>query len=323
MTAKPVAVGGFVLGAIALGILAILFFSGGQWFARSTEAIVFFQEPVAGLEAGAPVTFRGARIGSVKSVAIRVAPDRVNARIAVILQMNPKQVVRENPELAGEEPNFRRLVQAGLRAQLAVQSLITGQLRVDLEFRPGTPTPGADVAEGLPEIPAIRSELGQLRNELTNLPLRQLVDAGQDALAAVEQLSRHLDAELTPLLASTHGALDAATRTFQTADSAINRVQTDATSTLRDLDLLLVDARDQLGARGGELSRTLISADRATRQIESLASSLNGLADSRSPFRGNLDATVRDLAGAASSLRAFAQTVERSPNALLMGRASR
>jgi paraquat-inducible protein B len=323
MTTKPVAVGGFVLGAIALGVLAILFFSGGQWFARSTEAIVFFQESVAGLEAGAPVTFRGARIGSVKSVAIRVAPDRVNAKIAVILEMNPKQVVRENPELAGEEPDFRRLVQAGLRAQLAVQSLITGQLRVDLDFRSGTPAPPVEIAEGLPEIPAIRSELGQLRNELTNLPLRELVDAGQGALVAVAQLSRHIDAKLDPLVSSAHDTLDAATRTFQTADNAISRVQADAATTLRDLDLLLIDARGQLGARGGELSRTLASADRATRQIETLASSLNGLVDSRTPFRGNLDATVRDLAGAASSLRAFAQTVERNPNALLMGRASR
>jgi paraquat-inducible protein B len=323
MTTRPAAVGGFVLGAIALGILAILFFGGTEWFAKPTEAVVFFDESVAGLEAGAPVTFRGARVGSVKSVAILVAPEKVTARIAVVLEINPKQVVRENRELAGEEPDYNRLVQAGLRAQLAVQSLITGQLRVDLDFRPGTPARVVEPTTGLPEIPAVRSELGQLRNELTNLPLRELVDAGQGALAAVDRLSRHIDAELNPLVSSTRGALDAATQTLQTANSAIDRVQADASTALRDLDLLLIDARNQLGSRGGELSRTLVSADRAARQVESLAGSLNGLVDSHSAVRGNLDATIRDLAGAASALRAFAQTIERNPNALLMGRSNR
>jgi paraquat-inducible protein B len=323
MTARPAAVGGFVLGAIALGVLAILFFGGAQWFAKSTEAVVFFDESVAGLEAGAPVTFRGARVGSVKSVAIRVAPDKVSARIAVVLEINPKQVTRDNGEFAGEEPDYNRLVQAGLRAQLAVQSLITGQLRVDLDFQPETPARVAEPINGLPEIPAVRSELGELRNKLTNLPLRELVDAGQGALAAVDQLSRHVDAELNPLVSSTRGVLDAATQTLQTADSAIDRVQSDASTALRDLDLLLVDARNQLGSRGGELSRTLVSADRAARQVESLGVSLNGLVDARSAVRGNLDATIRDLAGAASALRAFSQTIERNPNALLMGRSSR
>ena len=92
MTAKPAAVGAFVLGAIGLGILAILFFGGTQWFAKMSDAVVFFDESVAGLEVGAPVTFRGARIGSVKSVTIRVAADAVKARISVILDLNPVEV---------------------------------------------------------------------------------------------------------------------------------------------------------------------------------------------------------------------------------------
>ncbi len=65
------------------------------------------------------------------------------------------------------------------------------------------------------------------------------------------------------------------------------------------------------------------TADRAVRQAETLLDSLNGLAEPRSQFRGDLEATIRDLAASASSLRSFAETVERNPNALLMGRASR
>jgi paraquat-inducible protein B len=47
------------------------------------------------------------------------------------------------------------------------------------------------------------------------------------------------------------------------------------------------------------------------------------MAEPSSQFRGDLQATVRDLAASASSLRNFAETIERNPNALLMGRSSR
>ena len=96
----------------------------------------------------------------------------------------------------------------------------------------------------------------------------------------------------------------------------------DASTALHDLDNLLVDARGQLAARGGELGRALTEADRAVHQAETLLDSMNGLAEPHSRFRGDLESTLRDLAASASSLRSFAETVERNPNALLMGRAS-
>ena len=103
----------------------------------------------------------------------------------------------------------------------------------------------------------------------------------------------------------------------------MSRLEADALISLHDLDALLVDARRQLGTRGGELGRVLTASDRAVRQAEALLASLNGLGEPRSPFRDDLEATIRDLAAAASSLRGFAETLERNPNALIMGRASR
>ena len=204
-----------------------------------------------------------------------------------------------------------------------MQSFVTGQLRVDLEVRPGTPAQLVGAAPGVPEIPTVPSELGQLRNELAQLQLRELADTAQRALASVGRLADHLDATLDPLAQSAHRTLDAATQTLQTTDEAVRRVQADASTTLRDLDALIVDAQRQLGARGGELSRALTAADRALRHADTLIGSLNGLAEPRSPFRGDLEAAVRDLAATASSLRGFAETIERNPNALLMGRTRR
>jgi paraquat-inducible protein B len=319
MSARPAVVGGFILGALGLGVAAILFFGGTQLFTTTTRAVVFFNESLAGLDVGAPVTFHGVRIGSVQSIAVQFASDTMTARTPVLLEVQPNLITWEGKQLEGSA-DFERLVQAGLRAQLGLQSLVTGQLRIDLDFRPGTPAQLVGAMPSVPELPSVPSELGQLRTQLAELPLRHLATQAQRTLASLGRLSDHLDARLGPLLDRADRTADAATRTLQTADDAIRQVQPEASNALRDLDSLLVDAHRQLDARGDELSRTLTKSDRALEQADTLLESLNGLANPRSRFRGDLDATLRDLAASASSLRSFAQTIERSPNALLMGR---
>ncbi len=256
-------------------------------------------------------------------MAVVFSTETMTARTPVFLELQKNKMILEGKGLNRYEPDFEQLVRAGLRAQLAPQSIVTGQLRVDLDFRLGTPAQLVGAAPGVPEIPSVPSNLGQLLSQLTQLRLRELTDTAQQALAAVGRLADHLDATLDPLAQNAHRTLDAATQTLQTADEAVHQLQAEASGALRDLDSLIVDAHLQLDARGRELSRTLTAADRAVRQAETLLDSLNGLAEPRSQFRGNLEATLRDLAASASSLRGFAETVERNPNALLMGRGGR
>jgi len=323
MRSRPAIVGAFILGALALGVAGVLFFGGMRLFAPSSRLVVFFSESLAGLDVGSPVTFHGVRIGSVQSMAVVFSADTMTAQTPVFLEIERNKVTWEGMTLSGSAAEAEQFVRAGLRAQLAPQSLVTGQLRVDLDFRPGTPAQLVGAAPGVPEIPAVPSELGQLRNMLTGLRLTELTAAAQQALAAVGRLSDHLDATIDPLAKSVQRTTDAATQTLQTTADAVHQLQADASGALRDLDSLLVDAHGQLDARGSELSQTLTAADRTVRQAETLLGSLNELAEPRSQFRGNLEAALRDLAASASSLRSFAETVERNPNALLMGRASR
>ena len=129
--------------------------------------------------------------------------------------------------------------------------------------------------------------------------------------------------ELDPLADSAQRTSDVATKTLATADEAVRHMQADASTALHDLDVLLVDTRRQLDLRSDDLGRTLTASQRTVGKAELLLEALNGMADPRSQFRGDLEAAVHDLAAGASSLRSFGQTVERNPNALLMGRAGR
>jgi paraquat-inducible protein B len=329
LPSRPAAVGGFLLGGLAIVVAAILFFGGGEMFAVKTKAVVFFEGSVGGLVEGAPVTFRGVRVGSVSNVALVLDPRHMQARIPVYLELEPRQVTLASGT-AGQ-PLLRRLIEAGLRAKLVSQSLVTGQMLVELELSPGTPAHLAGGGDAkIPEIPALPSDLEELRQQLTQAPIAQTVAQALRTLTAIEKVADQVSAEIGPLAASAQRAIDSAGRTMDIAGAAVQHVEPEAASTLDEARGLARDGRQQLAARGAELSRTLGDADKALGDADKTLQAVNGLVLSatsliapRSQARSDLEAMLRDLSASASALRDFSQTIERDPSVVLRGRASR
>lgn len=342
---RPAAVGGFVLGGLVIIAAAILFFGGGEVFAEKTEAVAYFEGSVGGLLPGAPVTFRGVQVGSVRRVALIVDPTQMEARIPVYLQLE-----RDRVKLAsgtGDQPLLNQLIEAGLRAKLVPQSFVTGQLLVELDLAPGTPAHrmgDADLA--VPEIPTIPSDLDELRQELTQAPIGQTISQALRTLAAIERVADHLDgeagtlseaqqtlagiqrvvehfdAELGTLAAGAHQVLDDAGHTMAITGDAVQRLEQGADRTLDATQALVQDGRRQFNTRGDELGRTLADADKTLKSIGELVDSANLMVSPRSQARTDLEAILRDLAASANELRNFSQTIDRDPSAVLRGRAS-
>lgn len=323
MAAKPAIVGGFILGALALGVVAILLFGQLRLFSTTSRVVAFFDESVAGLDVGAPVTFQGVRIGSVESISVELSTKNMIARVPVVLQLDPQKIIWQGHSLTRNEEDYRRLLDAGLRAKLAQQSFVTGQLRVDLDFRPGTPMLLSGTKPELLEIPVVPSDLSQLRTKLTDLPVREITDELQRTLTVVERLTKHLDSRIDGLSNNANRSMEAVTQTLTTTDAAVQQLQAEASATLHHLDSLIVDAQHRLDTGSGDLNRTLRTADRAAREAEKLLVSLNSMTGPRARMRGNLEATLRDLAASASSLRNFSRTIERNPSVFLTGRSAR
>jgi len=302
--ARPAVIGGFVLGSLAIVVAAILFFGNGDLFSPKSKAVVFFEGSVGGLAPGAPVTFRGVRVGAVARVALVVDPTALTARIPVYLRLEPDQVVLASG--ATRTPMLTRLITAGLRAKLVSQSLVTGQMLVELELNPDTPAHligGGD--PGVPEIPAITSDLDELRQQLTHAPLAATVSQALATLTTIDKVAARIGSEIGPLAAGVRQTLDGATHTLEIASAAIQDVREHASSTLDQTHALALEARQQLAGRGTELSRVLADADHTLQTINTLVTSANGLVAPRSQARGDLEAMLRD------------------PSVVLRGRASR
>ena len=95
MPSRSAVVGAFVLGALALGVAAILLFGGSRLFTPTARAVVFFEGSVAGLDVGAPVTFRGVRLGSVIRITLNYSPSTGTARIPVTIEVEPDRITWE------------------------------------------------------------------------------------------------------------------------------------------------------------------------------------------------------------------------------------
>jgi paraquat-inducible protein B len=136
MRANATIIGAFVLGAIVLLVAGILFFGSGTLLQKRIPIVSFFHGSVAGLQVGAPVTFRGVPVGEVKAIGIRIDPTTRALIIQVDMRVWPDKVAVYGPRTP-DDKLIPTLVAQGVAAQLARQSFVTGLLNVDLDFRPG------------------------------------------------------------------------------------------------------------------------------------------------------------------------------------------
>ena len=154
---SPKLIGLFVLGAIVLGILGALALGGSELFLHGSRYTIYFDESLKGLRRGSPLTFRGVDIGQVVEIRAVYDAHTRSVRVPVTVEVRPGSVVvdesgdRDGSAMTG-------LIREGLRARLDLQSLLTGQLLIALDFFPG---PGKAASEKIEPgiIPSVPSTL--------------------------------------------------------------------------------------------------------------------------------------------------------------------
>lgn len=215
------AIGAFLLGALGLLIVGVLGFGGARWFAERDRAVIYFDGSVSGLQVGAPVTFRGVPIGSVERIALRVDTDSYRALIPVFIELRPTDLIVDGSRRTSRlDAQIPELVARGLRATLELQSVVTGQLRVELHFVASVDVPPTQVGDGtVPEIPPVKSDLQQFRDRITELPVEDTLAATQNVLSRLEELARQMqtltataDHEITAVSRSLHATAESVTR---------------------------------------------------------------------------------------------------------------
>ena len=145
--ANPTVIGVFVLGAVVLLVLALLAWGGTGLFRTRLDYVLFFDSSVIGLNNGAPVTFRGVKVGQVTDIQIRWGTPLV----AVYISVEP-DLLKGTPKAGAQAQIQQAVMERGLRAKLKMQSFVTGVLYVALEPAPDTPIVLRGLEKSPPEL---------------------------------------------------------------------------------------------------------------------------------------------------------------------------
>lgn len=277
---------------------------GVGWRPHQT-AWLQFRHSVYGLQVGAPVVLRGVSLGQVREVALAPLTSE-GLRTAVRIDLHPERL----HQLLGDDGGVDQLLARGLVARLATQSLLTGQLYVDLDVDLDAPSrPVTRMPDGHPEIPTLTSPLQDLQAQLQSVDLARLA---QDISATAASARQWLDAPAwARTLAQAQAATAALTRLAQTWERHSAPLAASALSTLDDGRQTLSEGRQALA----QLRQSAQALDRAAQGWQALAAE-------DSSARVTAEQALRDVSQAARAVRDLADLLERHPDAWWRGRGS-
>ncbi len=186
-------IGLFTFVGILIFISFMVLFLKDKLFIREKDLLVmYFDESIKGLSIGSPVVLKGVELGKVVRIDMVANVEDLSFSIPVYVKINSDQVItmHDKPLINQSHPLLRRLVEKGMRARLATQNFLTGQLMIELEVDPDSPA----VFKGdgsHKEIPTVLSSLGELSKGLQDLPIRQSLDRFNDLLEQATKLAEN------------------------------------------------------------------------------------------------------------------------------------
>jgi paraquat-inducible protein B len=342
--ASKTLIGAFVVGAAVLIAAGVMIFGSGKFLKDTSRFTLFFKGSLQGLSVGNAVLFQGVKIGSVKSITIEANSKDQSVFIPVIIEIDPAliKMVHEKKRV-----DIRRsmpmLIDRGLRGQLTMGSLVTGQLMIGLGFYPDTPVQLAGIETGYPEIPTIPSPFERITDVIQRLPVEDIINKLLSVFGAIEALVKspdipdtlhalkqtvedarnlvnNLNSRIEPLAVSIDETVVTYKKLAQDVDAQVEPMASRMDTTLEDAGKLVrnVDGRTEDLARSMET--TLKKAQEALEHGKKTLDAAKQTIGKDSPLMYQLDQTLKEISTMARSIRSLADYLERHPDALLYGK---
>lgn len=325
---SPTVVGGFVLGALFLGIIALLSFGSFNFLTKPERFVVYFDESVSGLDLGSPVKFRGVRVGRVSQVSLTYDASTQKSVVVVLCELN-RNVLNDptgRPIDLADRNELEGLIAAGLRAELGIAGLATGLLYVELDLKDPAeyPVPPRDlVPVDYAVIPAAPSAISEFQASFTQI-LAKIKDVDFAALTTeMLGLMRDTRAQIQKLdTAKLSTELTATAQAYRKiAESPeIPTILTNLDAALLQLRSTLDEIEGSIEPTADELRLTLQSLRQSLDILDTASTDASRFITAQQGLGGEASAALRQLGEAARSIARLADFLERNPNALLTGR---
>ena len=259
-------------------------------FTEKRYYILHFEGSIRGLSVGAPVEFRGIKIGQVVDIKAIFNQETLTPQITVLVETEPQRWQILGDTELDEKSQMRALIAKGFRAQLKTGSLLTGQLYVDWDFHPDAPPAKVNFDGKYPEIPTIPAPLqiittrvSELLTKLETVPIEKIGKDLGDTLQNVKKIT-----ESAELLEAVRALDETLQETRKLTKNLNSNVAPAITKTLNQAQQTLVSVEGTLGKDA--------------------------------PMQHELRQAIKELGEAARSLRVLLDYLERHPDALIFGK---
>ena len=196
-------IGMFLITGFVLVFGAVLFFFGHRFERNYITPVLFFEGSVKGLTVGSSVYFRGVPIGRVDK--IQLIPNNENKIvIPVYVRIESRMTTKGQMSRAQLGTWIENLVKHGLKGKLQTQSMLTGQMTIELDFYPNYPANFRAEKYDIDdiEIPTVPSMLDELSQNLEKIPLSEISNNINGLLYKLNRDAPDLLAESTAAMAS-------------------------------------------------------------------------------------------------------------------------
>jgi len=324
---SPTLIGAFVVGALALLVVAVIAFGSGQLFRKTKDFVLYFDGSVNGLHIGAPVKFKGVEIGSVKDILLQLNQDMQVSKIPVIIEIDLKKMTSRGASgaVAEQQEAFQTAVHdRGLRGQLRTESLVTGVLYVALDFFPETPIilvqqpNGNNKYSEIPTVPTALEQaqdaISQIIKKLEEIDFKGLIKSLSETVSGVDQLVN------SPAVKSTLRQLDQTMPKIDAAVVSFNKLANDVDGKFSSLSDNLEQTSDATRQAMKQAENTLKQTDAALKAAEGAMTNIKDVIDPESPTFYEIRKSLREVSAAARALRLLGNYIERNPRALIFGK---
>jgi paraquat-inducible protein B len=319
--ANPTAIGSFLIGALVLLVAGTATLASTAWFERRSTFISFFEESVNGLEKGAPVKFQGVPVGNVTEILIQIDQRDKTFQVPVQYEVDLTRLTTQLGTFVDLEDGavLRQQINDGLRAQLQMESIVTGQLYIELSYRSNAAAaelePGRTAWPEIPTTPSLLAALGtgagslvadilqvlfQVNEMLEDIDMPQINAA---VMASAEAVERLVDSP----------AIHAALEQVPGMTAQMNR-------TMADLGLLAARASAAIDPVQLQVEGTAAEMTAAFQALRLTLEDSQGLLSTDSGLGYGLQETLASLRDAADALSLLVNSLEQNPDMLVRGR---
>jgi paraquat-inducible protein B len=299
-------IGIFVIGALVIIVAGIVALGGGGVMTEKHKYVMFFERSIQGLQVGAPVKIKGAKVGEVTDINIEIDGETLEFLNVVYAELDPGEIswLRQKRR----NPIFDRLVAKGMRAQLQVQSMLTGMLFVQIDFHQDAPLKYYKLDPDTKEIPVIPTEMDLLLDALSDIDFAKLAANIERILHNIENFTGNPELHALP------GNANATVLSIKKlADDVDGQLVKEMTTAVKQLNLLLSEL-------GKDVPGLTDSAQEILTRLEKSMGNISHILSDDSPMLHEITGAVQELNRTLTAVRSLANTIDQQPESLLKGK---